>query len=1028
MPQGLRRQFQSLRGALFRVQTLTCITLSLSLPALAILLVFLSDRFWDSPSGLRQILHSTGLAGMALCIGWWIYIWTIAKPNYERLARLVQRYHRGLGDRLLGVVELCEHASDKTNLSPELQQAAIHQVAAEAQKYDFTKAVDQKWMTRSYRTAAAAGVAWLLMLLLSPAACLNAMHRWWEPASNIQRYSLVQLKGLPESKIVPRGETITQKFEVVYRSIWQPKTIKAKLASGLKIVTPLENQKAALSVPGQSDNTSVMVKIGDDWHSMHLNPVYRPTLQTLEAEVAPPDYLRYPAETRTLSGGSLKLLEGSQIRFKGRATRDLRWAHVHLADAAPTPLNIQSNRFTSDWMDLSQAFQVSFTWMDRHSLTNMAPWTLTMDHEEDQPPIPKLEGLPALQMAILETEILDFTVVATDDYGIRETGYIWTSVDAPETEPSETMQGEEIKENTVYDQTETSASFNFSPLVQQFPPNSIAEVRAFATDWLPGRERQFSQPLRLFIIDVEDHFEMVRQSLETLLTDLEGITRLQDEILSRLKSLESLDESELQGEETTKSLEESIADQEKNRQMLDQMSEQGMDTFMEAMRNPMFDPQSLEEWSENIQKMQELAKQSMPQASQTMQSAKAQPDQRPQSLAQATEQEEEILEALEQLQSQVSSGLDDLEAKTLAQRLRDLASKEVEIREDIKEIITATIGLRPQELSEPLKTANQNFADQQLQTRESAEVLTGEIGRYFERTQVERYGDVAREIESSDVLFKLEELSRNINDNIAMKSIDALTDWEQKFLAWADQLEPPKPPSEGGEGEGGEGSESEEIRKLLENLVALVRAKQDELGIRRQTQMLEKSKENNPRYPETAAELQTRQTTVSSEVRDVQMETLDANLETVLNNAFRSMKEASGLLETPVTGDPVDSAMASSILHLSDAINLINEQIERSNDSNQSSAQESEEMAFLLQLMNMAAQSGMTMQPGNQPGKSTRGGDTDQVPDRLGGNFRGKTGEDRDVIKGSGMLQNAPAEFRQALENYYRLLESEVQP
>ena len=214
----------------------------------------------------------------------------------------------------------------------------------------------------------------------------------------------------------------------------------------------------------------------------------------------------------------------------------------------------------------------------------------------------------------------------------------------------------------------------------------------------------------------------------------------------------------------------------------------------------------------------------------------------------------------------------------------------------------------------------------------------------------------------------------------------------------------------------------------MQNLVQLVRAKQEELGIRRQTKMLEVNKTDNPRYKETASDLLDRQESVSTEVRDVQLETMDANLEFVLNQAFKAMQTASGLLEKPSTDSTTDNAMASSLLHLSDAINLINEQIQRSNDSNQSSEQQSQEMAFLLQLMNMAAKTGMTMQPGNQPGQNSRGGDTQQTPDSLDGNFRGKRGDDRDVIKGAGLPQNTPAEFRRALENYYRLLESEVQP
>ena len=51
------------------------------------------------------------------------------------------------------------------------------------------------------------------------------------------------------------------------------------------------------------------------------------------------------------------------------------------------------------------------------------------------------------------------------------------------------------------------------------------------------------------------------------------------------------------------------------------------------------------------------------------------------------------------------------------------------------------------------------------------------------------------------------------------------------------------------------------------------------------------------------------------------------------------------------------------------------------------------------------------------------GGTTDKASLPGGGESGGKAGEERSVKKSSGVPQNYPTEFREALENYYKALE-----
>jgi len=71
----------------------------------------------------------------------------------------------------------------------------------------------------------------------------------------------------------------------------------------------------------------------------------------------------------------------------------------------------------------------------------------------------------------------------------------------------------------------------------------------------------------------------------------------------------------------------------------------------------------------------------------------------------------------------------------------------------------------------------------------------------------------------------------------------------------------------------------------------------------------------------------------------------------------------------------------------------------------------------------MAPQMTPGMQSGQRPGGNMNGGTTDRAGGSLTGNGEGRSGETRSVKKSSGLPQNYPTEFRQALENYFKAIE-----
>ena len=287
-------------------------------------------------------------------------------------------------------------------------------------------------------------------------------------------------------------------------------------------------------------------------------------------------------------------------------------------------------------------------------------------------------------------------------------------------------------------------TFRFSPALLRIPPDSTIELRAQATDYFPGREPAQSSVYRIHVLGNEKHADLIRQRLESLLVRLEEVTRLEEKIAAATGELK--DQDKLAEAEATERIGEVKEDQSQNARSLDEVAREGMKTLREALRNPIFTEQALRDWAKQLQEMEQLAQGEMQQAAASLQSAQQNPDSRSQKMAEAQTKEEEILKALEQMQQQVNQGLDQLQALTLAERLRKLAKEEKKLEAQLQKTVPETIGILPKELPPKFQQANAVLATGQTKAQKESQVLQGEISRFFERTQLENYGQVSREM------------------------------------------------------------------------------------------------------------------------------------------------------------------------------------------------------------------------------------------------------------------------------------------
>jgi Asp-tRNA(Asn)/Glu-tRNA(Gln) amidotransferase C subunit len=1019
LPEELRRQFAAVRRRLWQVETTVAVCWVLAGLIVSVLALFISDRLWNTPVWLRMLFFLAGLCVTAGAAWQWSRHWIWNRRTDRDLAKLVQKKYRLLGDRLLGIVELAQEQAHQANFSPALYHAAIRQVAGEAKEYDFGQSVNGQRAKKLALTAAAGVAVWFFLALALPQASWNAFLRWVAPAAGVPRYSLVSLEGLPSEVIVPYGEPFVVSGDVRYRSWWKPGHVSAQLPNPPLVEGAVDGGKIHLQVPGQLENGVLRLQVGDARAEVKVKPVHRPSLSEMSAVVQLPAYLHYPDQTEVLQSGSMLAVEGSRIEFHGKVTRPLSSAVMQPEGGQPAPLKIDGENFSSAPAQPEMGADYIFNWRDNLGMTNASPLRLAVQMQKDAPPVPELTDLPR-ETAMLASDVMRIRMDAIDDFGVSDIGLTWdVNSSAPLTE-SVTTEIKTVAPNTHVKKLEKV--FLWSPDAFRIPVDSTVELTGYARDFFPDRERTRTGPYHIRVLSPQEHAEMVREQLEAVMAQVEEVTRLQEKIVANLSDVQQ--NAKLPESQKSSRVGQSKEDQLQNASHLDQLSKQGERALQEAMKNPVFPADTIRQWSQSTAQWQKLAQDKMQDAASAMQSAQHSSPSHPQSMADATQKAQDILKALEKMQNKANQQMDDLQALTLSQRLRQAGTREKEIGGQLLKSAPATIGLLPQELPEKWKQLEASLIQDQGHVLKESDTLEGEISRFYERTQKTNYGEVSREMKAMHTSDELDRLGGLIGDNIGLQASSSLGQWSGHFQTWSDKLEPKTDSSKSNSSSSGKSSQKD----LTEQLIALLRLREGEINLHDQTTVLDQQKGDPSTFKNRAAALSDAQKKIAASLDKIEQQLDLAPLKSSFSETSEAMEGVESILQKPDTGPPADHAEVKTIDDLSDLVNLINEQAQRPNpqQSASSSSSSAEEMAFLMRMMqNTPDAKAMALKPAT--GLNHNGGTTDRQGHPITGDVNGKNGPARKVNEASGVIENSPTEFRDALDNYFHGLEKSKQ-
>jgi len=286
-------------------------------------------------------------------------------------------------------------------------------------------------------------------------------------------------------------------------------------------------------------------------------------------------------------------------------------------------------------------------------------------------------------------------------------------------------------------------------------------------------------------------------------------------------------------------------------------------------------------------------------------------------------------------------------------------------------------------------------------SRAESNELQDEIARFFDRTQLTRYGDVSRDMGEGKIDENLERLAQLISRNTSVAAMESAGEWAGRFNQWADRLEQ----SDESKTAAGPGAPSDQ---QLEALLALVRLRQQQASLRDQTVALDRQDQPDSAIASPRA-LGATQHGLEEAVQKLQAQPGFPVPPSQLEPVRQAMSDAEGLLSKSITGDAAVGAET-------DALNVLDYLLDGGPGGGGSGGAS---LAMLREMMGMGAAAG------NAGTGSMAGGTTDRPNERVEGSRVGAASGPRAVTTTGGKeIQTVPVEFRDALESYYGAIEN----
>jgi hypothetical protein len=613
LPEGMKSKLDDFRQRVWKIKLAEGILAAAFGLVVSFLVIFCLDRVWETPKLIRTIVLLSGSLGLGLFFPLKMHRWVWQTRQLEQVARLLRFKFPRLSDHLLGIIELV-HADGQLGGSVELAQAALKQVDKETADKDFTGAVpDPKHRRWAWAVGVPATIA-LIVLVISPAAGLNAFGRWLLPWSDTPRYTFAKLDSVPDELIVPIAEPFELNATLAKDTAWTPESGTAQYQSQRPIKSKLANNSYGFKVPPQKKEGQLRLAIGDARKSITVKPTTRPELKSMMARVKLPAYLERTGElTRDVRGGSISLVKGSEAVFEAEASRELAVAKVNGKEQ-----EVEGKSLRTRPIHVTKSLNSEFTWRDELGLSAKTPFVLRILGQEDQAPTVIAKKIER-EIVLLETETLTFDAESNDDFGIKKMGLEWYGVLDTFQNPKP-ASGEKIIAAGGPEALDVQGVTTFSPEREGVKPQ-ILKMRMFAEDYLPDRKRAYSSTYTVYVLSPEEHAVWLTNQMRRWFQKTQESFEKEQQLYDENQRIRRLTDKELDSPEARRRIESQASAEEANGRRLATLTEFGEDLVKQATRNDEFNVETLESLATQLQALKDIAENRMPSVSDLLKDA-----------------------------------------------------------------------------------------------------------------------------------------------------------------------------------------------------------------------------------------------------------------------------------------------------------------------------------------------------------------------------------------------------------------------
>lgn len=819
------------------------------------LIVYALDRLVPTPGWARLLVLLGGMSLFAGFAPYWLHRWVWRQRREDQIARLIARRYPGLGDRLLGVIELQDQIGSPDSLSPRLRDAAMAAVAEESSRRSLDEALPPQWHRRAAFAAMLLAGAAALAFTLTPRAGVNSLQRWLMPLAPTERYTFTRLEHPPHRLAVPFGEAFEVDLRLAPDSEKQPATAEGRYARQPAVTAKLEAGSYRFRFPGQQDPGTIVFEIGDLRHALRVEPVMRPVTEQIRAIVTLPDYLGQGERSIDLKTGALQAVEGGTVRVELDMDRPLargsygpaRMLENQNQEGAPTngpdPAAEGSLEISGDLAKTpalavgSTPFEIPFSWTDTIGLDGEPGFRIRVEAIKDAAPSCYIQGIDR-QKAILPEETLDFEVLAEDDLGVKATGLEWTGQFTRPTDESPS-KGEFALPQGAPGELRVARPTSFSPAAFGISPQKIT-LRAYAEDQFPGRGRVYSEPVVLYVLTRDEHAQMLKNQFDSQITELEDLARRELGLLEENERIERVDGKELQNDENRARVEAQKVEEMETERRSNELTRRLEDLMKDAARNRDIDKEALRKMAETLGALKELSAEDVPGVREKLDDS-GEPSNTPEKSAEdideAVERQRKVVEKMRDAVEKANEANRRLEAGTFVNRLKKAATEQDGIVSSLKAAFESMLGVQRTVLDpSEIRRLDENSRQQSV-TASDVRWIQEDLAHYHARTQNADFKAVLDEMRDTRIDAGLEDVRANLGTNHSYQAAATASAWAARLKAWAEKLEASNKGGDDGSGGGDGGPPSED--EDFEFMLRVMRMIQQEQDLRGRTRTLE---------------------------------------------------------------------------------------------------------------------------------------------------------------------------------------------